>query len=68
VAVVSEAEKPLAILGVLRAGVVDVLVVDEGNAHAVLDLASPGRPGETDPARGPVRRQEEVNGRTASAA
>ena len=68
VAVVSEAEKPLAILGVLRAGVVDVLVVDEGNAHAVLDLARPGRPGETDPARGPVRRQEEVNGRTASAA
>src|SRR5450759_2046857 len=40
IAVVSEAEKPLAILGVLRAGVVDVLVVDEGNAHAVLDLAS----------------------------
>jgi DNA-binding transcriptional regulator LsrR (DeoR family) len=68
VAVVSEAEKPLAILGVLRAGVVDVLVVDEGNAHAVLDLARPGRPGETDPARGPVRRQEEVIGRTVSAA
>jgi len=68
VAVVSEAEKPLAILGVLRAGVVDVLVVDEGNAHAVLDLARPGRPGETDPAKGPVRRQEEVIGRTASAA
>jgi DNA-binding transcriptional regulator LsrR (DeoR family) len=68
VAVVSEAEKPLAILGVLRAGVVDVLVVDEGNAHAVLDLARPGRPGETDPALGPVRRQEEVIGRTASAA
>src|SRR5450759_2323682 len=42
VAVVSEAEKPLAILGVLRAGVVDVLVVDEGNAHAVLDLAQQG--------------------------
>ena len=41
-AVVSEAEKPLAILGVLRAGVVDVLVVDEGNAHAVLDLAHRG--------------------------
>jgi DNA-binding transcriptional regulator LsrR (DeoR family) len=39
VAVVSEAEKPLAILGVLRAEVVDVLVVDEGNAHVVLDLA-----------------------------
>ncbi len=40
VAVVSEAEKPPAILGVLRAGVVDVLVVDDGNAHAILDLAS----------------------------
>jgi DNA-binding transcriptional regulator LsrR (DeoR family) len=39
VAVASEAEKPLAILGVLSAEVVDVLVVDEGNAHAVLDLA-----------------------------
>jgi len=39
VAVVSEAEKPRAILGVLRAGVVDVLIVDEGNARAVLDLA-----------------------------
>lgn len=39
VAVVSEVEKPLAINGVLRAGVVDVLVVDEGNAHAVLDRA-----------------------------
>ena len=39
VAVVSEAEKPPAIHGVLRAGVVDVLIVDERNAHAVLDLA-----------------------------
>jgi DNA-binding transcriptional regulator LsrR (DeoR family) len=39
VAVVSELEKPLAILGVLRAGVVDVLIVDEPNAHAILDLA-----------------------------
>jgi deoxyribonucleoside regulator len=39
VAVVSESEKPKAILGVLRAGVVDVLVVDEGNARAVLGLA-----------------------------
>jgi DNA-binding transcriptional regulator LsrR (DeoR family) len=39
VAVVSEAEKPLAILGTLRAGVVDVLIVDETNARAVLDLA-----------------------------
>jgi DNA-binding transcriptional regulator LsrR (DeoR family) len=42
VAVASEVEKPLAILGVLRAGVVDVLVVDEGNARAILDLAAEG--------------------------
>jgi DNA-binding transcriptional regulator LsrR (DeoR family) len=40
VAVVSEPEKPRAILGILRAGVIGVLVVDEGNARAVLDLAS----------------------------
>jgi DNA-binding transcriptional regulator LsrR (DeoR family) len=40
VAVASEAEKPLAILGALRAGVIDVLIVDEGNARAILDLAS----------------------------
>ena len=39
VAVASEAEKPLAILGVLRARVVDVLIVDETNAHAVLALS-----------------------------
>jgi DNA-binding transcriptional regulator LsrR (DeoR family) len=39
VAVASEAEKPLAILGVLRAGVIDVLIVDETNAHAVLALS-----------------------------
>jgi DNA-binding transcriptional regulator LsrR (DeoR family) len=38
VAVVSEVEKPLAILGALRAGVIDVLIVDEGNARAVLEL------------------------------
>jgi DNA-binding transcriptional regulator LsrR (DeoR family) len=68
VAVVSEAEKPLAILGVLRAGVVDVLVVDEGNARAVLDLADPGEGDETGPARQPVQRQGEVIGRTISAA
>jgi DNA-binding transcriptional regulator LsrR (DeoR family) len=42
VAVVSEAEKPLAILGVLQARVLDVLVVDEGNAATVLDLARAG--------------------------
>lgn len=38
VAVASEAEKPLAILGALRAGVIDVLIVDEANARAVLEL------------------------------
>ena len=44
IAVVSEAEKPRAIGGVLRAGVVDVLVVDEPNARAVLDLATTAAP------------------------
>jgi len=43
VAVVSEPEKPPAILGILRSGVVDVLIVDEGNARAVLDLAGASR-------------------------
>lgn len=46
VAVVSEPEKPLAILGTLRADVVDVLIVDAGNARAVLDLAA-GEPSQT---------------------
>lgn len=36
VAVARGPEKPLAILGVLRAGIVDALVVDEANARAVL--------------------------------
>ena len=40
VAVASGAEKPLAVLGVLRAGIIDVLIADETNARAVLDLAS----------------------------
>ncbi|HEX5825926.1 MAG TPA: sugar-binding transcriptional regulator [Candidatus Limnocylindrales bacterium] len=35
-AVVSEAEKPRALLGVLRTGAIDVLVVDEPNARALL--------------------------------
>lgn len=48
VAVASEAEKPLAILGVLRSGAVDVLVVDEGNARTILDLARDVGAGETD--------------------
>ncbi len=46
VAVVSEAEKPLAILGALRAGVVDVLIVDQANARTVLDLAGQDRGSE----------------------
>ncbi len=40
VVVVSETEKPFAILGVLRTGVVDVLVVDETNARFLLDVPS----------------------------
>jgi len=39
IAVASEAEKPLAILGVLRAGVIGVLIVDETNARAALALS-----------------------------
>jgi deoxyribonucleoside regulator len=42
VAVVSGSEKPRAILGVLRAGIVDVLIVDETNARTVLDLMKEG--------------------------
>jgi DNA-binding transcriptional regulator LsrR (DeoR family) len=38
VVVASESEKPFAILGALRTGVVDVLVVDEGNARFLLDV------------------------------
>ena len=64
VAVVSEAEKPLAILGVLRSGVVDVLVVDEGNAHAVLDLAQQGGREAPIPLDSRSARHEEVIGRT----
>jgi DNA-binding transcriptional regulator LsrR (DeoR family) len=47
VVVVSEAEKPRAILGVLRTGVADVLVVDEGNARFLAEAAQadPLRPG-----------------------
>jgi DNA-binding transcriptional regulator LsrR (DeoR family) len=40
VAVVSEAGKLQAINGVLRAGVVDVLIVDEGNARLLADMVS----------------------------
>jgi DNA-binding transcriptional regulator LsrR (DeoR family) len=39
IAVASEPEKRLAILGALRGGVVDVLIVDEANARSLLDLA-----------------------------
>jgi DNA-binding transcriptional regulator LsrR (DeoR family) len=41
IAVVSESDKTLAILGALRSGVINVLIVDEGNARAVLELAGP---------------------------
>jgi len=60
VAVVSEAEKPPAILGVLRAGVVDVLIVDGGNAQAVLALT--GTPDGTSPADGAVRGTSPADG------
>lgn len=42
IAIASEPEKTMAILGVLRGGIVDVLIVDEANARAVLDLARQG--------------------------
>jgi DNA-binding transcriptional regulator LsrR (DeoR family) len=42
VAVVSGREKQNAILGVLRAGIVDVLIVDETNARGVIDVARGG--------------------------
>jgi DNA-binding transcriptional regulator LsrR (DeoR family) len=38
VAVASGAEKPLAVLGVLRSEIIDVLIVDVTNARAVLEL------------------------------
>lgn len=42
IAVASEAEKPRAILGILRAGLVDVLVIDETNARTILELHREG--------------------------
>jgi DNA-binding transcriptional regulator LsrR (DeoR family) len=39
IAVASEREKTVAILGALQGGIVDVLIVDEANARAVLELA-----------------------------
>ncbi len=39
VVVVSEAEKPFAILGALRTGAVDVLVIDESNARFLNEQA-----------------------------
>jgi DNA-binding transcriptional regulator LsrR (DeoR family) len=41
IAVASEPEKKLAILGALRTGIIAVLIVDEANATALLDLAHP---------------------------
>lgn len=60
VAVVSEPEKPPAILGILRAGVVDTLILDERNAHAVLELASESERAATPPAARSGGRQKEV--------
>lgn len=42
IAVASEPEKSMAILGALRGGIVDVLIVDESNARAVLELTGQG--------------------------
>lgn len=42
VAVASGEEKPRAILGVLRAEIIDVLILDAANARAVMDLAAQG--------------------------
>ncbi|MBP1705379.1 MAG: sugar-binding transcriptional regulator [Chloroflexi bacterium] len=55
IAVVSEAEKPKAILGVLRAGVVDVLILDEGNARAVLGATGEDRGSGTTRGAGTAR-------------
>lgn len=60
VAVVSEPEKPPAILGVLRSGVIDVLILDEGNARAVLELAGASRINR--PAPVPAARHREGRG------
>jgi DNA-binding transcriptional regulator LsrR (DeoR family) len=46
VAVASEPEKSLAILGILRSGVVDTLVIDERNATAVLEAATTRPPSD----------------------
>ncbi len=50
IAVASEPEKTMAILGALRGEIIDVLVVDEANARAVLELA--GTPGGGTPGSG----------------
>ncbi len=60
VAVVSEVEKPPAILGALRAGVIDVLVVDAGNARAVLDMAGASGPNHPRPRAASPRAQEVI--------
>jgi DNA-binding transcriptional regulator LsrR (DeoR family) len=44
IAVVSEPEKPRAVFGALHSGVIDVLIIDEDNARAVLDLAADALP------------------------
>lgn len=55
--VASEPEKPRAILGILRAGVIDVLVVDEANARAVLEAARTAPAGQPAVSRDQSRRR-----------
>ncbi|MCU0505736.1 MAG: MarR family transcriptional regulator [Chloroflexi bacterium] len=54
IAVASEPEKPAAIAGVLRAGVVDIVVVDEDNARAALGSAHAGDPSAAGASTGPA--------------
>lgn len=57
IAVASEAEKPLAILGILRAGLIDVLVIDETNARTILELDRDTRISRDVPVPGPQPRR-----------
>ena len=59
VAIVSETEKTASILGILRTGVIDVLIVDEGNAQAVLALDRRNAPRSIEPG-GATRRENQL--------
>jgi DNA-binding transcriptional regulator LsrR (DeoR family) len=58
VAVVSEPEKTRGILGALRGGLIDVLIVDEGNARAVLRRARGAAEPEPELEHAPATRSE----------